>query len=187
MVDWTHLEKMCNLCIKCDLHKTKTNMVFGQGDIHTNLMFIGEAPGEQEDLSGIPFVGKSGQLFDKILTSVDISRDEIYIANIIKCRPPQNRNPLDIERNLCLPFLRNQVKLIHPKIIVCLGRVSAQSIINPNFKITKEHGIWFYRKGYCLIATYHPSALLRDPSKKRDSWEDFKTIKTKYDEVREKD
>ncbi|MBU3181544.1 uracil-DNA glycosylase [Clostridium psychrophilum] len=186
MVDWTELEKMCNNCTKCDLHKTKTNMVFGQGDIHTNLMFIGEAPGEQEDLSGIPFVGKSGQLFDKILTSVDISREEIYIANIIKCRPSQNRNPLDIEKKSCLPFLRNQVKLIHPKIIVCLGRVSAQSIINPNFKITKEHGIWFYRKGYCLIATYHPSALLRDPSKKRDAWEDFKTIKTKYDEFREK-
>ena len=149
-------------------------------------MFIGEAPGEQEDLSGIPFVGKSGQLFNKILTSVDISREEIYIANIIKCRPPKNRNPLDIEKISCLPFLRNQVKLIHPKIIVCLGRVSAQSIISPNLKITKEHGIWFYRKGYFLIATYHPSALLRDPSKKRDTWEDFKTIKTKYDEVSEK-
>ncbi|MGH4052004.1 MAG: uracil-DNA glycosylase [Clostridium sp.] len=185
MVDWTELEKMCNNCTKCDLHNTKTNMVFGQGDIHTDLMFICEAPGEQEDLSGIPFVGKSGQLFDKILTSVDISREEIYITNIIKCRPPQNRNPLDIEKKSCLPFLRNQVKLILPKIIVCLGRVSAQSIISPNLKITKEHGIWFYRKGYYLIATYHPSALLRDPSKKRDAWEDFKTIKTKYDEVRE--
>lgn len=182
MHDWIELEKICNNCTKCDLHKTRTNMVFGKGNIHTNLMFIGEAPGEQEDLSGIPFVGKSGQLFSKILDSVDISREEIYIANIMKCRPPKNRNPLNIEKESCLPYLRNQVKLIHPKIIVCLGRVSAQSIIGPNFKITKEHGIFFDRKGYSLIATYHPSALLRDPSKKRATWEDFKKIKAKYDE-----
>ncbi len=184
MVDWVELEKKCNNCTGCDLHKTRTHMVFGKGDIHTNLMFIGEAPGEQEDLSGTPFVGKSGQLFNKILASVNISREEIYITNIVKCRPPKNRNPLETEKNSCLPYLRNQVRLIHPKIIVCLGRVSAQSIINKNFRITKEHGIWVYRKGYYLISTYHPSALLRDPSKKRDAWEDFKKIKAKYSEFR---
>jgi DNA polymerase len=169
--------------MKCDLYKTRHNVVFGKGDINTNLMFIGEGPGEQEDLTGTPFVGKSGQLFDKILKAIDITREEIYIANIVKCRPPKNRNPLEKEKKSCLPYLRHQVKLIHPKIIVCLGRVSAQCIIDKNFKITKEHGKWVDRKGYSLIATYHPSALLRDPSKKRDAWEDFKKIKEKYIEI----
>ncbi|QUI23914.1 uracil-DNA glycosylase [Vallitalea pronyensis] len=186
MIDWVELEKICDNCTRCDLHKTRTHLVFGEGDIHTHLMFIGEAPGEQEDLSGTPFVGKSGQLFNKILASVNIPREEIYIANIVKCRPPRNRNPLETEKNACLPYLRNQVKLIHPKIIVCLGRVSAQSIINKNFRITKEHGVWVDRKGYYLIATYHPSALLRDPTKKREAWEDFKKIKAKYTEVMQK-
>ncbi|MCT4545021.1 MAG: uracil-DNA glycosylase [Vallitalea sp.] len=183
MLDWTQLEQSCNNCTKCNLHKTRHHMVFGKGDINTNLMFIGEGPGEQEDLTGVPFVGKSGQLFDKILNAINISRDEIYIANIVKCRPPNNRNPLESEKKACLPYLRYQVQLIHPKIIVCLGRVAAQCIIDKNFKITKEHGIWVTRKGYHLIATYHPSALLRDPSKKRDAWEDFKKIKSKYIEV----
>lgn len=184
MVDWTEFERICKNCTKCDLHNTRTNIVFGQGDLHTDLMFISEAPGEQEDLSGVPFVGKSGQLFDKILASVELTRDEIYIANILKCRPPRNRNPLDSEKEACLPYLRYQVQLIHPKIIVCLGRIASQSIIKPDLKITREHGVFFYKNGYCLIPTYHPSALLRDPSKKRDIWEDFKKIKAKYDEVR---
>ncbi|GMQ61445.1 uracil-DNA glycosylase [Vallitalea maricola] len=183
MLDWNELEKICNNCTRCDLYKTRHHMVFGKGDINTNLMFIGEGPGEQEDLTGTPFVGKSGQLFDKILKAVDITREEIYIANIVKCRPPRNRNPLENEKNACLPYLRYQVKLIQPKIIVCLGRVSAQCIIDKNFRITREHGKWVNRKGYNLIATYHPSALLRDPSKKRDAWEDFKKIKEKYIEM----
>lgn len=184
MVNLNELEEMCKNCTRCGLYKTRTNVVFGKGDTDADLMFIAEAPGEQEDLSGIPFVGRSGQLLDKILASVDISREEIYISNIVKCRPPRNRNPLDAEKEACLPFLRNQVKLIHPKIIVCLGRVAAQSIIDPNFRITREHGTFFYRKGYYFIATYHPSALLRDPSKKREAWEDFKKIKAKYDEIK---
>ncbi|GMQ56650.1 uracil-DNA glycosylase [Vallitalea sediminicola] len=183
MLDWIELEKSCNNCTRCDLYKTRHNMVFGKGNINTDLMFIGEGPGEQEDLTGTPFVGKSGQLFDKILKAVDITREEIYIANIVKCRPPRNRNPLENEKNACLPYLRHQVKLIQPKIIVCLGRVSAQCIINKSFRITREHGTWVDRKGYHLIATYHPSALLRDPSKKRDAWEDFKKIKEKYAEL----
>jgi DNA polymerase len=184
MGEWEQLEKMCHQCTRCELHKTRNNVVFGKGDIHTPLMFIGEAPGEQEDLSGVPFVGKSGQLFDKIIASVDITRQEIFIANILKCRPPGNRNPQADERKACLPYLRKQVSLIHPDIIVCLGRVAAQTIIDLEIKITREHGIWFEQKGYLLIATYHPSALLRDPSKKRDAWEDFKKIKAKYEEVK---
>lgn len=179
-MDWVELEASCNRCTGCDLNKTRHCVVFGKGDIHADLMFIGEGPGEQEDLTGIPFVGKSGQLFDKILNAVELSREDVYITNIVKCRPPRNRNPLEIEKEACLPYLRYQVKLLQPKIIVCLGRIAAQCVINSSFKITKEHGIWVNRKGYSLIATYHPSALLRDPSKKRDAWEDFKKIKAKY-------
>ena len=184
MVDLKQLEEMCKNCTKCDLHKTRNNLVFGMGNANTDLMFIGEAPGEQEDLTGVPFVGKSGQLFDKILEAVDITREEIFIGNVIKCRPPKNRNPSEIEKQACLPYLRKQVSLIHPKIIVCLGRVAAQTIIKPDLKITKEHGIWTERKGYNMIATYHPSFLLRDPSRKREAWEDFKKIKAKYEEVK---
>ena len=185
MVDWTELESYCLQCTRCDLHKTRRNVVFGQGNRNADLMFIGEAPGEQEDLQGIPFVGKSGQLFDKILAAVHITREEVYIANILKCRPPQNRDPQEDEKATCLPYLRHQVRLIQPKIIVCLGRVAAQSIIDPQFKITKQHGEFFYRKGFYLTATFHPSALLRNPAYKRDTWEDFKKIKTKYDVVRQ--
>lgn len=183
MNDLNDLKHLCENCKKCHFYETRHHMVFGQGNSNADLMFISEAPGQQEDLTGIPFVGKSGQLFDSILASVNITRDEIYIANILKCRPPRNRNPLEDEKKACLPFLRAQVKLIHPKIIVCLGRISAQSIIRPDFKITKEHGIWISRNGYYLIATYHPAALLRDPSKKRDVWEDFKEIRARYETI----
>ncbi len=184
MVNWDELKILCASCKKCNLYKTRTNIVLGKGNINTNLMFVAEAPGRQEDLTGTPFVGNSGQLFDKILETVDITRDEIYLTNIVKCRPPENRNPTETEKQACLPYLRNQVALIHPKIIVCLGRVAAQTIIRSDFKIAKEHGNFFERKGYFLTATYHPSALLRDPSKKMSVWEDFKAIKLKFDELR---
>jgi DNA polymerase len=182
--EWLKLESACRACTQCALHETRTHLVFGQGNPEATLMFIGEAPGEQEDLSGIPFVGKSGQLFDKILAAVEIDRQEVYIANILKCRPPNNRDPLETERKSCLPYLRQQVRLIHPKIIVCLGRISAQTIIDPQLKITRQHGEWTVKNGYHLTATYHPSALLRDPSKKKDAWEDFKKIRALYDELR---
>lgn len=181
-VNLDQLNSICQSCTNCKLHQTRTNVVFGQGDAKASLMFIGEGPGSQEDLTGIPFVGKSGQLLDKIFEAIDITRDDIYIANIVKCRPPGNRNPMEQEMCACMPYLRHQVKLIHPRIIVCLGRVAAQKIIRPDFRITKEHGIWTERKGYWLMATYHPSALLRDPSKKKDAWEDFKKIKAKLEE-----
>ncbi|MCK5764111.1 MAG: uracil-DNA glycosylase [Clostridiales bacterium] len=181
MLTWNELEEACKTCQKCKLSETRNNIVFGEGNKSAKIIFISEAPGEQEDLTGRPYVGKSGKLFDKIIASVNISREEIYLANILKCRPPNNRDPLNDERKTCLPYLRNQVKLIHPKIIVCLGRVAAQTIIDPSFKITKDHGRWIERNGYYLFATFHPSALLRDPSKKRIVWEDFKEIKRKYD------
>ncbi len=184
MLNWSELEKAVNECKKCELYKMRNNIVMGDGDKKADLLIISEAPGKQEDLTGKPFVGKSGLLLDKILASVDLKRDEIYLANIVKCRPPNNRNPKESERQLCLPYLRNQFALIKPKIIVCLGRVSAQTIIEPSFKITKQRGIWYERKNCLIIATYHPAALLRDSTKKRDVWEDFKNIKSKYDELK---
>ena len=181
MLQWEELEQSCQTCQKCQLSQTRHKLVFGAGNRQARLMFIGEAPGEQEDLQGLPFVGQSGQLFDKILQAVSLTRNEVYVANILKCRPPNNRDPLTSEKRECLVYLRNQVWLIKPKIIVCLGRVAAQTIIDPKFKITRQRGSWIERKGYYLTAVYHPSALLRDPSKKRATWQDFKEIKRRYD------
>ena len=145
-------------------------------------MFVGEAPGEQEDLSGIPFVGRAGQLLDKFLYAVDIKREDVYIANILKCRPPKNRDPLPEEEDMCIDYLRRQVELINPKVIVCLGRISAMRLIKPDFKITKEHGTWFKKGNYLMTAVYHPAALLRDPRKKEDMLEDMRKIKSKISE-----
>ena len=144
-------------------------------------MFIGEAPGEKEDLSGIPFVGAAGKLLDRFLEAVDIPREDVYIANILKCRPPKNRDPLPAEEDACIDYLREQVRLIEPELIVCLGRISAMRLIKPDFKITKEHGIWFERGNKRICAVYHPSALLRDPKKKEDMLVDMKMIKAELD------
>lgn len=180
---WLDLENACKECNKCSLCKTKTNTVFGVGNKNARLMFIGEAPGESEDLSGIPFVGAAGKLFDKYLSAVGIDRSQVYIANILKCRPPKNRDPLPEEEDACIDFLRSQTKLISPRLIVCLGRVSAKKIIKEDFKITKEHGIWFKRGSFDICAVYHPSALLRDPSKREDMLKDMIEIKKAYDRV----
>lgn len=179
-MDLNKLKLICENCDNCDLSKTRNHVVFGAGNEHAKVMFIGEGPGANEDATGIPFVGKAGQLFDKMLAAIQLTRNDIYIANIVKCRPPRNRDPLETEKKACLDYLRWQVKLIQPKIIVCLGRVAAQVIIDKNFKITRQHGIWFERGNFSLLATYHPAALLRDETKKRDSWEDLKKIKEKY-------
>ena len=144
-------------------------------------MFVGEAPGEQEDLSGIPFVGRAGKLFDKYLEAVDISRDEVYIANILKCRPPKNRDPLPDEQDKCIEWLREQTRLIKPKIIVCLGRISAMRLIKPDFRITREHGVFIRKGGVLMTAVYHPAALLRDSSKKEDMLLDMERIKEQLD------
>ena len=176
------LEKSCQSCQKCALGATRTNLVFGVGNPNADLMFVGEAPGEQEDLSGTPFVGRAGQLLDKFLYAVDIERKDVYIANILKCRPPKNRDPLPEEEDACIGYLREQVKLIRPKVIVCLGRISAMRLIKPDFKITKEHGQWFEKGDYLMTAVYHPAALLRDPRKKEDMLEDMKRICEKLNE-----
>ena len=159
--------------------------MFGVGNPNADLMFVGEAPGEQEDLSGIPFVGRAGQLLDRYLYAVDIAREDVYIANILKCRPPKNRDPLPAEEDACIGYLREQVKLIRPKVIVCLGRISAMRLIKPDFKISQEHGQWFEKGNFLMTAVYHPAALLRDPRRREDMMEDMKKIRAKLDELSE--
>ena len=176
------LAQECARCQKCSLGQTRTNCVFGVGNPHADLMFVGEAPGEQEDLSGTPFVGRAGQLLDKFLYAVDIKREDVYIANILKCRPPKNRDPLPTEEEACIGYLREQVRLIQPKIIVCLGRIAAMKLIKPDYKITQEHGTWVQKGNYLMTAVYHPAALLRDPRKKEDMLEDMKRIRAKLEE-----
>lgn len=182
-MNWNELKTACENCEKCELCKTRTNCVFGTGNENADIMFVGEAPGQQEDLSGTPFVGRAGQLLDKYLYAIDIKREDVYIANILKCRPPQNRDPRPDEEEACIDYLREQVKLINPKVIVCLGRISAMKLIKPDFKITAEHGEWFKKGDYLMTAVYHPAALLRDPRKKEDMLRDMQRIKAKISEI----
>lgn len=183
---WEILEGACYSCKKCRLWEMRTHVVIGKGNRNADILFIGEGPGQQEDLQGVPFVGPAGQLLDKMLASVGLSLEDAYIANVVKCRPPGNRDPHDDEKEACLNYLRYQLMLIQPKIIVCLGRIAATTIIDPEFRITRQRGQWFERKGYHIIATYHPSALLRDETKKRPAWEDMQAIRTKWDELKRK-
>ena len=183
MVSWEQLEGACAACRRCGLCETRRNVVIGDGARESRVLLIGEGPGEQEDLQGRAFVGPAGQLLDRMLACIGLDRGQVYIANVVKCRPPRNRDPLPEEQAACLPYLRAQVRLIRPQVIVCLGRVAAQAVIRPDFRITREHGQWVERKGYWLTATYHPSALLRDPSKKRDAYEDLKKLKSKLEEL----
>ena len=175
------IKRECEQCQKCELCRTRTNVVFGTGNANARLMFIGEAPGQKEDESGIPFVGAAGKLLNKYLDAVGIAREDVYIANILKCRPPKNRDPLPAEEDMCIDYLRDQVLAIRPKVIVCLGRISALRIIKPDFKITAEHGKWFDKNGYSVCAVYHPAALLRDPRKKDEMLADMIAIKARMD------
>lgn len=181
MMTWEELEAECRSCTGCALHETRTNCVFGTGNRNAKLLFVGEAPGEKEDLSGIPFVGAAGKLLDKYLDAVDIPRDSVYIANILKCRPPKNRDPLPSEQDACIEYLREQVRLIRPRIIVCLGRIAAMRLIDPDYKITRQHGEFVQRGGFTMTAVYHPAALLRDPRKKEDMYLDMKKIREYLD------
>lgn len=182
--DWEELINACTICEKCELCKTRHNVVVGIGNKNAEVMFIGEGPGENEDLQGEPFVGRAGQLLDKMLTAVDLNRNKnIYIANIVKCRPPQNRDPKPEEQELCIEWLRNQVKLISPKIIVCLGRIAAARIIKSDIKITREHGIFFEKNGIQMMAMLHPAAVLRDPRRKPEAFDDFLKLRDKINEL----
>ena len=184
MLNWDELEAQCLSCRKCPLCEERTNVVFGVGPRDAEVLFIGEGPGENEDLQGEPFVGRGGKLLDDMLEIIDLSRKEnIYIANMVKCRPPKNRDPLNTEQDACIDYLRNQVALIKPKIIVCLGRIAAMRVVKEDFKITKEHGQWFEKNGVWTMALYHPAALLRDPRRKPEAFEDLKVLQAKIREV----
>lgn len=183
MDNWAELEDCCKNCTRCELADTRTNVVFGVGNKNADVMFIGEGPGEQEDLKGEPFVGPAGKLLDDMLSIIDLDRTNCYIANIVKCRPPYNRDPFDEEQNACIDYLRKQVALVQPKIIVCLGRVAAKRVLYPDYKITMEHGSWIHRNGIWMTAIYHPSALLRDISKRPDTFEDILGIREKLNAI----
>lgn len=178
------LEEEVSSCTKCPLSGTRKNTVFGRGAETPKILFVGEAPGENEDLEGKPFVGAAGQLLDRYLEFIGLEESDYYIANILKCRPPKNRNPLPEEEEACLPYLREQLSLLNPKILVCLGKVAAQRILAPDFSITKNHGVWHDRAGMKILATYHPSALLRDPRKKEDALRDFKKILSEFEKIK---
>lgn len=178
-MDWNELEALCKSCTRCGLCERRHNVVFGVGNRRTDVLFVGEGPGEQEDLKGVPFVGPAGQLLDDMLSIIDLDRHNCYIANIVKCRPPQNRDPLETEQEACIGYLRQQIQLIQPKIIVCLGRIAAKALIREDFRITREHGTWTQKDGIWMTAMYHPSALLRDLSKRPETFDDLLAIRTK--------
>jgi DNA polymerase len=170
-------------CTRCGLCETRKHVVFGVGNRQTDILFVGEGPGEQEDLQGQPFVGPAGQLLDDMLSIIDLDRSKCYIANIVKCRPPRNRDPLETEQEACIGYLREQIRLINPKIIVCLGRIAAKALIREDYRITKEHGTWIEKDGFWMTAMYHPSALLRDVNKRPETFDDLISIRQKLQEV----
>jgi uracil-DNA glycosylase, family 4 len=170
-------------CQKCGLYQTRKNAVMGEGNPHATVMFIGEGPGRDEDELGRPFVGRAGQLLDKMLGAIGFTRNDVYIANILKCRPPGNRDPEPEEGAACIGYLRAQVAMIRPKILVCLGRISAGYILGQPIHITKDRGIWHEAKGFYIMPTYHPAALLRNEPWKKDAYRDLLAIRAKYEEL----
>ncbi len=183
MLSWEELEDQCTNCTKCSLGGTRTRIVIERGSRQAPLMFIGEGPGRHEDEQGKPFVGPAGQLLDLLLEGLMFRADDYYICNIVKCRPPENRVPTDEEAEKCLPYLRNQVALIRPKIIVCLGATAMKYIVDKEARITQIRGQWIERKGYWIMPTFHPAALLRDDSKKTHMFEDMKKVRNKLIEL----
>ena len=182
-VSWQMLQEQVAVCSNCPLCEHRTHTVFGEGNPTSDLLFVGEGPGADEDRLGRPFVGRAGQLLDKMIQAMGMQRSDVYIANIVKCRPPQNRTPLPEEMQACLPYLRGQFALIRPKVIVCLGATAARGIISDQIRITRDRGQWVNKKGIWIMPTYHPAALLRAPEKKRDTWEDLKLVMQKLEEL----
>ena len=180
MDSWEALKTECAACRACSLCEGRHNLVFGVGNEQADLMFVGEGPGEQEDLQGVPFVGPAGKLLDSMLEMIDLDRSMIYIANMVKCRPPHNRDPQGSEMAACRAWLDRQIALVDPKLIVCLGRISAMALIREDFRITREHGLWFDVGGRRILATFHPSALLRDPSRRPEAFMDLREIRKEY-------
>ena len=182
-MELTAAKERCLSCRKCLLCQTRRNVVYGVGPHSTPIMFIGEGPGQQEDFTGEPFVGAAGQFLDRMLSIIGLGRHNCYIANTVKCRPPGNRDPLLTEQDACYPWLQEQIDLIKPKIIICLGRIAAMKMIREDYKITKEHGEWFQKGNFLITAVYHPALLLRDPRRKEEMLVDMKKIKEKLDEL----
>ncbi len=183
MRNWDELEAACGACRNCSLWEGRTNVVFGVGSRQAEVLFIGEGPGENEDLQGEPFVGRGGKLLDDMMGAIGLKRRDVYIANIVKCRPPQNRDPMNTEIEACIGYLRNQVALLRPKIIVCLGRIAAMRVIQEDFKITRDHGKWYEKNGVWVMALFHPAALLRDPRRRPDTFTDLKALRAKIQEL----
>lgn len=182
---WEELQQTCEKCTQCGLCERRHNVVFGVGNRNAQILFVGEGPGEQEDLQGEPFVGRAGILLDDMLSIIDLNRKEnCYIANIVKCRPPQNRDPMEVEQDACIGYLQQQIDLIHPRIIVCLGRVAAMRLISPEYRITREHGQWVEKNGIWMTAIYHPSALLRDVTKRPETFDDLLSIREKMRQLK---
>ena len=179
-MEWKELQSQCMACTRCGLCQTRHHVVFGVGNPDADVMFIGEGPGEQEDLRGEPFVGPAGTLLDDMLSIIDLDRKtNCYIANIVKCRPPHNRDPEEAEQEACIGYLRSQIALVNPKIIVCLGRIAAKQLIDRDFRITRQHGQWIQKDGICMMAIYHPSALLRDVGKRPETFDYLISLREK--------
>ena len=184
MMTWEELERQCLACQRCALADSRTHVVFGAGQRDAEVMFVGEGPGEHEDLQGEPFVGRGGLLLDEMLSLIGLYRQKnFYICNIVKCRPPKNRDPLNTEQDACIGYLREQITLVRPKLIICLGRIAANRLIHQDYKITKEHGQWVEQDGVFYTAIYHPAALLRDPSRKPETFVDLRSIREKIRQV----
>ena len=181
--EWEQLRAACDGCRRCELGNTRHKLVFGVGLQTSPVLFVGEGPGQQEDLQGEPFVGAAGHLLDEMLSIIDLGRHNCYIANIVKCRPPGNRDPKPEEQAACIGWLQEQMRLIGPKLVICLGRIAAGALIEPNYRITRQHGQWFDRDGRRWMATYHPSALLRDPGKRPEAFMDLRALRK---EIRER-
>ena len=183
-ISWDLLNQQIAACEKCGLCRNIHHKVPGQGNPHADLMFIGEGPGADEDLQGLAFVGAAGQLLTKMIAAMGYTRDEVYICNVVKCRPPQNRVPAPEEASACMPYLRCQFSLVKPKVIVLLGATAARAVLGDEIRITRDRGKWVEKKGVYFMPTYHPAALLRDESKKRDAWQDLKAVRDKLEEIK---
>ena len=182
-MDWRQLYSHSENCQNCALYQGCTHKVPGQGDLRAPLMLIGEGPGQHEDEQGLAFVGPAGQLLTQMLSAIRLPRDRVYICNVVKCRPPHNRQPLPEEVQACLPYLRRQFLLVRPRVILLLGATAVSAVLGPEYRITRCHGQWVSRKGVDIIATYHPSALLRDAGKKRPAWEDLQKLRDRLKEL----
>ena len=180
---WEALKRECERCHECALCQTRRNVVFGVGNPQAEILLGGEGPGAHEDEQGVPFVGRAGKLLDDMLAVIGLDRSKVYITNIVKCRPPENRDPLNVEQDACTGYLRRQIALMQPKIVVSLGRIAAMRLIDPKFRITKDHGIWYDRDGMRMMAMYHPSALLRDPSRRPEAFDDLKGLQREIQQV----